>query len=90
MSKERMEELRDYYISGKIQAEDLIGEVMKLEQHNKLLIQQNKRYRDFIKTISNPWEIARKIGKETDKNIIRADEVVGWIERETEKILREE
>ena len=90
MSKERMEELRDYYISGKIQAEDLIGEVMKLEQHNKLLIQQNKRYRDFIKTISNPWEIARKIGKETDKNIIRADEVVGWIEREAEKILREE
>lgn len=52
--------------------------------------QQNKRYREFIKTISDPWEVARKIVKGTNKKGASAEEIVAWIEREAERILEGE
>lgn len=48
MSKERLEELHKFYVSGMLSAERLIEEVVELEQINEVLINQIKRYREVI------------------------------------------
>jgi|SRR5690625_929628 len=65
---------------------------LDIKNHDKIrqLEQQNKRYREFIKTISDPWEVARKIVKGTNKKGASAEEIVAWIEREAERILEGE
>ena len=48
MSKERLEELHKFYMDGIINVDDLVQEIVKLEQLNGVLINQNKRYREAL------------------------------------------
>ena len=52
MSKERLEELRKFYVSGMLNADELIEEVVELEQINEVLINQIKRYREALEEIA--------------------------------------
>ena len=52
MSKERLEELHEFYVIRTLSAEELIEEVVGLEWINDVLINQIKRYRETLEEIA--------------------------------------
>lgn len=97
MNKDQLQDIKEYVdlFSSHLDRDDLNGFLNSVQNfydngYFELLIEQAERYHDFIKTVSDPWEVARKINKETGKDLIPAEEIVRWIEREAEGILERE
>jgi len=61
MSKERLEELHKYYISGIINADDLVQEVVKLEQLIEELLDYAKEQAELVKELEDEIEDTENI-----------------------------
>ncbi len=52
-----------------------------------VLERENKRYREFIETVSSNWEIARKIKSQRKQHIIGPAHLLEYINSEANKLL---
>lgn len=73
--------------------DDLLEEIEILKGYKHMyqkLNEQNKRYREFIETVSDNWLIAEKIKNEVEGiRIITPHHLFNWINKEANKLLEE-